>query len=224
MRKITFLQSLSLFLFPLFLMFSGCAQKQLVVEVPAVIVEPVKIDPIVDVEGDMRKAIVANALTYLNTKDGRDCSGFVALINFEHGEPYYSTSELNQYFTNTNRSKAMYNAMKADERVMKKQRPKIADLVFFSDTLQKTKRKVGVANITHVGIVTSIDEDGTVNFIHHSRGKNVMGALNLKHPKAAELEDKQVNTYMKACDSSKPKQECLSAYFLSAYGEIQKPF
>ncbi|MDD2905314.1 MAG: NlpC/P60 family protein [Sulfurimonas sp.] len=224
MRRVTFLRFIPLVIFPLVLLFSGCAQKQPVIEAPAVIMEPIKIDPIVDKEGELRKTIVANALKYLNTKDGRDCSGFVAMVNLENGEPYYKARELEQYFTNTNRSKAIYNAMKAETRVAKNKPPKIGDLVFFSDTLQTTKRKVGAANITHVGIVTNIDEDETVHFIHHSRGKNVMGALNLQFPQAAQLEGKNINTYMKECDSRKRKQECLSPYFLSAYGAVENSF
>ena len=76
---------------------------------------------------------------------------------------------------------AYVDAIKSYERIAKKESPKIADLVFFSDTLEKTKRKVGAENITHIGIVTQVDRDGTVHFIHNIRGKNVIGVLNEKY-------------------------------------------
>jgi len=217
MRHFIFSKFISFFLFSLFFIFTGCAQKQPIVETPVVDDSGAK-------EEAMRKAIVANALKYLNTKKGKDCSGFVSLVNAENGEPFYQTKELNNSFTNDYRSKAMFNLMKSDSRIILKDTPKIADLVFFSDTLQKTKRKVGSFNITHVGIVTQIDNDGTVHFIHHSRGKNVMGAVNKNYPEIATLNDKNINTYMKRCDSRKPKQECLSPYFFSAYGEMKRSF
>ena len=201
-----------LFIFPLIFIFTGCSQKQSNMETESLSIEK------------NRKAIVANALKYLNTKEGRDCSGLVALVNTENGEPYYKTKKLSNHFSNDYRSKAIYNVMKSDERIAKKQSPKIADLVFFSDTLEKTKRKVGAENITHIGIVTQVDRDGTVHFIHNIRGKNVIGVLNEKYPKIANKENKNINTYLKRCEPSRSKYECLSPYFLSAYGEIERRF
>lgn len=212
MHHFNFSKFIPLFLFPLFFIFVGCSQKQPTVESPSLNIEKT------------RKEIVLNALKYLNTKKGRDCSGFVALVNFENGEPYYKTGELSKYFTNDYRSKAIYNVMKSDARIAKKKTPEIADLVFFSDTLKKTKRKRGSANITHIGIVTQIDKDGTVHFIHNIRGKNIIGVVNEKYPKIAKLENKNINTYLKQCEPKKPKQECLSPFFLSAYGEIEETF
>ena len=201
-----------LFIFPLIFIFTGCSQKQSNMETESLSIEK------------KRKAIVANALKYLNTKEGRDCSGLVALVNTENGEPYYKTKKLSNHFSNDYRSKAIYNVMKSDERIAKKQSPKIADLVFFSDTLEKTKRKVGAENITHIGIVTQVDRDGTVHFIHNIRGKNVIGVLNEKYPKIAKKENKNINTYLKKCEPNRSKYECLSPYFLSAYGEIERRF
>ena len=201
-----------LFIFPLIFIFTGCSQKQSNMETESLNIEK------------KRKAIVANALKYLNTKEGRDCSGLVALVNTENGEPYYKTKKLSNHFSNDYRSKAIYNVMKSDERIAKKQSPRIADLVFFSDTLEKTKRKVGAENITHIGIVTQVDRDGTVHFIHNIRGKNVIGVLNEKYPKIANKENKNINTYLKRCEPSRSKYECLSPYFLSAYGEIERRF
>lgn len=210
MHRFNFSKFIPLFLFPLFFIFAGCSQKEPTVEAPTFNTEK------------MRKEIVSNALKYLNTKKGKDCSGFVALVNFENGEPYYKKGELSNYFTNNYRSKAIYNVMKSDARITKKETPQIADLVFFADTLEKSKRKKGAANITHIGIITQIDEDGTIHFIHNIRGKNIIGVVNEKYPSVAKLQNKNINTYLKRCEPTKPKQECLSPFFLSAYGDIEK--
>lgn len=201
---------ITLFLFFFFFIFTGCSQKYSNIKNKNENIEK------------MRKSIVVNALKYLNTKEGIDCSGFVALVNSENGEPYYKKSQLNSYFTNDYRSKAIYNVMKSDMKIIKKEAPKIADLVFFSDTLEKTKRNFGSTNITHIGIVTQIDDDGTVHFIHHIRGKNIIGVVNKKYPNISKLRNKNINTYLKKCEPKKPKQECLSSFFFTAYGEIRK--
>lgn len=210
MGNFNFSKFIILILTAFIFIFTGCSQKQPQQEIQTNNLEKI------------RKSIALNALKYLNTKEGTDCSGFVALVNSKNGEPYYKTKELNNYFTNEYRSKAIYNVMKSNVRIIKKDTPQIADLVFFSDTLEKTKRKAGSTNITHIGIITQVDDDGTVHFIHHSRGRNIMGAVNERYPHLAKYKNKNVNSYLKKCEPKKPKKECLSAFFLTAYGEIEK--
>ena len=210
MHRFNFSKLITLIFLTLFFIFTGCSQKQSNIENKNENLEKI------------RKSIAVNALKYLNTKEGRDCSGLVALVNSENGEPYYKTRELSNYFTNDYRSKAIYNVMKSDVRISNKKAPEIADLVFFSDTLEKTKRNLGSTNITHIGIVTQIDKDGTVHFIHNIRGKNIIGVVNEKYPNIAKLENKNINTYLKRCEPKKPKQECLSSFFLTAYGDMKR--
>ena len=210
MHRFNFSKLITLIFLTLLFIFTGCSQKQSNIENKNENLEKI------------RKSIAVNALKYLNTKEGRDCSGLVALVNSENGEPYYKTRELSNYFTNDYRSKAIYNVMKSDVRISNKKAPEIADLVFFSDTLEKTKRNLGSTNITHIGIVTQIDKDGTVHFIHNIRGKNIIGVVNDKYPNIAKLENKNINTYLKRCEPKKPKQECLSSFFLTAYGDMKR--
>jgi len=201
--------------------FTGCAQKQIIIiDEPKIQEEdkPLeKIEPKIDEDTAVRKAVVASALKYLNKKDGHDCSGLVDLVNHENGEIYYKSDKLYKHFDNTNRSKAIFNIMKTDNKLVTTITPKIGDLVFFEDTLQKTKRKVGSLNITHVGIVTQIDGDGTVHFIHNIQGKNRIDQINMNFADSQILSGKNVNSYLKRCDARKPKEECLSSYFFSAF-------
>lgn len=207
-------------LFLAIFLFSGCSQKEVVVvDTPQVKQEEkVEIHPDTKAQEEaLRGAIVQSALRYLHKSSGRDCSGFVELVNFQNEEPYYKSKDLATYYDNTNRSKAIFNIMKAKNRVFEKESPKVGDLVFFEDTLQKSKRKIGSLNITHVGIVTQVDNDGTVHFIHNIQGKNRIDQLNIKFADAQILGAKNVNSYLKRCDSKKPKEECLSSYFFSAF-------
>lgn len=179
----------------------------------------VEMPPIVEVDKEavLRDSIVESALQHLHKNSGKDCSGFVELVNFQNSELYYKSGELSKFYDNTNRSKAIFNLMRAKNRVFENETPKIGDLVFFEDTLQKSKRKVGSFNITHIGIVTKIDEDGTIHFIHNTQGKNRVDQLNLHLSGTTVASGKSVNSYLKKCDSSTPKQKCLSSYYFSAF-------
>lgn len=169
-----------------------------------------------------REQIVRSAMSYLGKRDGKDCSGFVNLVNIKNGHPFYGEKELSQSFDNARKSRAMYNLMGKKGDTFDNKLPRIGDLVFFEDTeRRKTKVKNKVAeNITHVGIVTRVDADKTVEFIHHSNGKNILDYMNFSLPAQTKNGDKVVNTYMKRCKSKKGevKTECLNLAFFVAYG------
>jgi len=177
----------------------------------------------VAMESIKRNAIVKKALSYLGKRDGRDCSGYVTLVNNISGHPYFLDKELSDSFDNARKSRAMFNLMrKKGETFDEKRLPSLADLVFFEDTERrpsKSKNKVA-ENITHVGIVTRIDADGTVEFIHHSNGKNIVDYMNFNYPKQTVKDGKKINTYMKRCKSQKGevRTDCLNIAFFVAYG------
>lgn len=181
-----------------------------------------------------REALVQSAMCYLGKRDGKDCSGFVNLVNFQNGSPFYKEKELSSSYDNPRKSRAMYNLMKKKGDIFEKGLPRIGDLVFFEDTEQrratpsKTKGKTPAKapapkvaeNITHVGIVTKVDSDGTVEFIHHSNGKNILDYMNFTLPNQTKKGDKVVNTYMKRCKSKNgaPQPQCMNIAFFVAYG------
>lgn len=177
----------------------------------------------VAMESIKRNAIVKKALSYLGKRDGKDCSGYVTLVNNVSGHPYFLDKELSDSFDNARKSRAMFNLMgKKGETFDEKREPRLADLVFFENTERrpsKSKNKVP-ENITHVGIVTRIDADGTIEFIHHSNGKNIVDYMNFNYPKLTVKDGKKINTYMKRCKSQKGevRTDCLNIAFFVAYG------
>ncbi|MDX9814732.1 MAG: NlpC/P60 family protein [Sulfurimonadaceae bacterium] len=170
-----------------------------------------------DYELIYRENIVQSALEYLGKKSGGDCSGFIDMINIQNFEPYYMGSELNKFYTNSYRSKAMYNLLKSEDRLVGIDELKIGDLVFFEDTLAGVKRKVGASNITHVGLVVKIDDDATIHFIHHASGKNKIDQLNMNYQNKEVVSGKVVNSYIKRCPKKGSKTECLSSNLFSAF-------
>ncbi len=176
-------------------------------------------------DSSRRDALIKNALSYFGKRDGGDCSGFVNLINIKNGHPYYLDKELSESFDNARKSRAMYNLMNKKGLTFEGREPRIGDLIFFENTVRrKSKVKISVAeNITHVGIVTRIDADKTVEFIHHSSGKNRLDYLNFEEPKRTHKDDgKVINTYMKRCKSTKSvNTACLNLAFFVAYGTFE---
>lgn len=171
-----------------------------------------------------REALVKSALSYLGKRDGGDCSGFVNLVNSKNGHPYYLEKELSESFDNARKSRAMYNLMHKKELSFEGREPRIGDLIFFENTVRtKSKTKIKVAeNITHVGIVTRIDSDKTVEFIHHSSGKNIVDYINFAYPNQTHKDGKVINTYMKRCPSKKSvNTACLNLAFFVAYGTFE---
>jgi len=183
----------------------------------------------------MREAIVENAMIYLGKRDGGDCSGFVNLVNIKSGHPFYEEKELSQSFDNARKSRAMFNLMSKKGKAFEAKLPNIGDLVFFENTERRAATKqpkgkgkapvkqpvVNVAeNITHVGIVTKVEVDGTVEFIHHSNGKNILDYMNFTYPMLTHKDGKKINTYMKRCPSKggAAQPQCMNIAFFVAYG------
>ena len=89
-----------------------------------------------------------------------------------------------------------------------------------SKTVAKQPAVQVAENITHVGIVTKVEKDGTVEFIHHSNGRNVLDYMNFNYPMLTNKDGKVINTYMKRCPSQKgaAQPQCMNIAFFVAYG------
>jgi len=207
MKNVLFALSISV------LFFAGCAQKEFTQNAPEI---P---KPLVDEKLQLRSEIIAHAIKYENKKDGIDCSGYVSLVNQESNEPFFKKGELNNYYEDSRRSLAIYNLL-SDQNRTYTEKPKVGDLIFFANTVKRYSKTKSVDNITHIGIITRVDSDATVHFIHHTKGKNLISQMNINYPTLSLYNNKVVNSYMEKC----PKNDgvkCLAPEYFSAYGEIQ---
>ena len=157
-----------------------------------------------------------NLKKYTNTRIGGDCSGLITAINKNNGSAIFDPKELNKYYTSGRKSQAMFDLYKDKNKISFSQ-PQVGDLVFFNNTTRATKggsKKL----ITHVGIVSKVNEDGSVEFLHNIRGKNVLSVMNLSLPNDHKIAGKQVNDYIisKCNDSS-----CLVSNRFRGYGRVK---
>ena len=157
-----------------------------------------------------------NLKKYTNTRIGGDCSGLITAINKNNNSAIFDPKELNKYYTSGRKSQAMFDLYKDKNKIYFSQ-PQVGDLVFFNNTTRATKGR-SKKLITHVGIVSKVNEDGSVEFLHNIRGKNVLSVMNLSLPNDHKIAGKQVNDYIisKCKDSS-----CLVSNRFSGYGRVK---
>ncbi|MGM9995521.1 MAG: CHAP domain-containing protein [Campylobacter sp.] len=157
-----------------------------------------------------------NLKKYTNTRIGGDCSGLITAINKNNSSAIFHPKELNKYYSSGRKSQAMFDLYKDKNKISFSQ-PQVGDLVFFNNTTRATKggsKKL----ITHVGIVSKVNEDGSVEFLHNIRGKNVLSVMNLSLPNDHKIAGKQVNDYIiSRCNDS----SCLVSNRFSGYGRVK---
>lgn len=157
-----------------------------------------------------------NLNKFHGTRIGGDCSGLITAINERHNNAIFNPSELNKYFKSGRKSQAMFNLYK-DKNQISYDEPQVGDLVFFNNTTRQTKGAKNKELITHVGIVSKVKEDGTVEFLHNVRGKNIKSVMNLDNPDAKTKGKTAINDYIIArCKSA----SCLTSNRFSGFGKV----
>ncbi|MBL8994793.1 MAG: CHAP domain-containing protein [Spirochaetia bacterium] len=75
--------------------------------------------------------------------------------------------------------------------------PKSGDLVFFNNTFDRNLNRKWDDPLTHVGLVESVDSNGTITFVHHVSGRVVRAHLNLKKPDLYAEGGKVINDFLR---------------------------
>lgn len=157
-----------------------------------------------------------NLKKYTNTRIGGDCSGLITAINKNNGSVIFDPKELNKYYSSGRKSQAMFDLYK-DKNKISFSKPQVGDLVFFNNTTKGTKggkKKL----ITHVGIVSKVNNDGSVEFLHNMGGRNVVSVMNLSLPDEHKVAGKKVNAYIiSRCNDT----SCLVSNRFSGFGRVK---
>ncbi|AGZ81749.1 NlpC/P60 family protein [Campylobacter fetus] len=159
-----------------------------------------------------------NLSKYMNKKLGKDCSGFVSLVNEDSNSIYFNSSELDNFYDKEGRkSQAIFNLYQSQNKIYFID-PKPGDLVFFSNTTHNTKTSKQ-KKITHLGIIQDINSNGTISFVHNTSGKNIKSVMNLKYKNSHIINGKKVNAYIiTKCQS----QSCLVSNKFAGFGKVEK--
>jgi hypothetical protein len=118
-----------------------------------------------------------------------DCSGLVKLVYQSEGVPF---SDLPQ---SDSAVRALYRRSRTSGALRKRAEP--GDLVFFRDTYDRNHDGLRNDGLTHVGIVESVDDDGTIVFVHRGRAGIVRAHMNVLRPRQARMEAKPINDVLR---------------------------
>lgn len=163
-------------------------------------------------------------INYFSKKFSNDCSGFVASIYYLGGIDIYQNATANRLTGNgvsliyqyVEKHGTLFN----DPNLLKS-----GDLVFFSNTYDKNNDQKVNDPLTHVGIVTRIDGDGSVVFTHHINGKVERGVFDLNHKSTHTLNGRIVNSYLRRhYRQDKKTTPYLAGSLVQTFGSIVKDF
>ena len=168
---------------------------------------------------DAKETALLNLLQgYIGKRDGGDCSGFVTLVNKKLNRDFFDEKELDKFYTKHGlKSEAMFKLYES-KNLIAFDDPKVGDLVFFNNTTRSTKNNKKAKIVTHVGIVSSVEKDGTVGFTHHARGKNAVDFMNLKNKNTRKKGNKELNSYVVSCKNK--STSCLASNRFSGFGKV----
>lgn len=116
-----------------------------------------------------------------------DCAGFVT---FAYRAASVSVSP-REFMPNENAVSAMFREALARQAVTLGT-PRPGDLVFFRETYDRNRDGRINDGLTHVGIVESIDEEGTVTFVHRGNSGVERSRFNARFPQSRVADGGQV--------------------------------
>lgn len=133
-----------------------------------------------------------------------DCSGFVCAVYEAHGVKLPHSS---QPTPRVSSSQSMYLAAAENLRMYTKGVPRPGDLVFFRDTYDANRDGRINDDVTHVGLVESVEPGGTVVVLHFASGRVKRGRLNLTSPDRHKSPDGRVlNDFLRRKRADDPKK------------------
>ncbi len=139
-----------------------------------------------------------------------DCSGYVVGVFRSLGyrvviEPSPNDSSISQ---------ALFDTLQRRRLVFQDRRPGIGDLVFFKGTTEKRRYR-----ISHIGLVTGVEEDGTVEIVHYTGSGGVQTLrMNLRAPgEHKNRVGRIINDFLK-----KGPGDRLSGQLFYAYGNLYR--
>ncbi len=120
-----------------------------------------------------------------------DCSGMVTAAHARAGLQLAGSSE------------SLLRMAREAGVFHQRKRPWVGDVAFFRNTYDKNGNGRLDDPITHVAVVTAVDEDGTITMVHKGTSGITRLVMNLQHPSDhSDAAAKEINGYLRARRSS----------------------
>jgi cell wall-associated NlpC family hydrolase len=123
-----------------------------------------------------------------------DCSGFVRLAYQRAGIDLVSHG----FLGGENAVSAIYRRARSQGAL--RHRPRPGDLVFFRETYDRNRDGLRNDGMTHIGVVESVEPEGTVTFIHRGSKGIARSRMNLFFPRTHRIgqDGPVLNDYLRA--------------------------
>ncbi len=124
-----------------------------------------------------RKLVGQREVTIDGQSHRADCSGFVQACFGHAGVRIIGPED-----RGISGTELLYRALERVDGIHTREIPEPGDLVFFSNTHDRNGNGKLDDDFSHVGFVESVNEDGTIHFLHFVSGAVRIGRMNLLHP------------------------------------------
>jgi hypothetical protein len=151
-----------------------------------------------------------------------DCSGFVSAVYQAEGIPLRQLG-MRAAPTESSGVAAVYRAATIWGVVFGGggEWPRPGDLIFFKGTYDRERDGRFEAPFTHIGIVESVDEGGTVTFIHRGRSGVTRAVMTLERPGQARDESgRELNSHLRRRGKGPGAGATLAGALFMGYGRI----
>jgi hypothetical protein len=173
---------------------------------PPLLTPPARFEPVEDLEyapvnfdpTDRRlaaldgAAVAATAASYLGTRAGRDCSGFVTLVYRQHGIDLWGEGGLH----GDNGVRVLWRFAERRGGLHRRSNPDPGDLVFFDDTYDRNRDGRWNDPLTHIGIVEKVEGD-RIFFVHLGSRGVVRSVMSLSEPNLSSRNGQLLNDYIR---------------------------
>lgn len=113
-----------------------------------------------------------------------DCSGFIAFLFHWAGLDF-----LKLYGIGSNGVAAIWDGLEQRNYILQSSELQPGDIVFFDNTYDKNLNLRWDDELTHIGVVESVDELGTATYLHYGSKGVVRARMNLQHPETHSIRE-----------------------------------
>ncbi len=174
-------------------------------------------------KSDKRSEIIKAAKKYAGKPGIYDCSTLVRKILNQADIVFIEEGIKNSRSRHKKGVRIIYEILARKGKIYRDYRTAgLGDLVLFNNTYDMNRNRRLDDRFTHIGIITRIDRDGTMQYLHSTIGKGIIyGYLNLQHKSVYKRGDKVLNNYLRRKSRhDRPGTKYLSGELFFAFGKV----